>query len=537
MLGAVLLLPGFFLFHGRLLADSRSEATDRLLAAYRVDFGPGCALGVIQNGQFEFKTAFGLADLETGAPLGTATRFNVASMSKQFTAAALFFLVEQGKVRLADSVRRFVPELPDYADAISILDLLHHTSGLRDLHPLLEVSGRLNEPLDAAANLKILAAQSALNFPPGTDYEYSNADYQLLGLIIERVSGTSLAAFAEEHIFRPLGMSHSEFQGGAKLNAHAAGYTAGGKRFRKAGPPPLGTGDGGLYTTVEDLLLWDRKFYDSTPVGRRFVEFMEKRIRIRSGELIDYASGLSVRQYRGLEMVSHNGSLPGYQSDLTRYPSQHLTVVCLCNRGDVDAAWVGLQVAAVYLGPHLRPLKRAPAAVDYPASAFPQIDGVWESRQGFLMRAWSGIDGLSIQADAEPVKLFPLNHHQLFADDAGSRLVLTKLAADRIKLAWGAARPEVYHRVAAVLPRQSELLEYAGDYTSADADARWRIVAEPGKLLITTAAGWRIPLEAAGADRFMVGPWSLHFVRQADGGVTRLELHRARLWRLVFDRQ
>jgi len=530
-------IPACLLFLPTLLADPRSEAADRILAAYRADPGPGCAVGIIQNGDFVYKTAFGLADLDTRAAITTATRLNVASMSKQFTAAALYVLVEQGKVRPGDSVRRFVPELPAYADAITILDLLHHTSGLRDVHPLLEVSGRLNEPLDAAANLRILAAQSALNFEPGTDYEYSNSDYQLLGLIVERVSGTSLAAFAREHLFQPLGMRDSDFQNGAAGPADpASGYTANGKRFRKAPPPPLGTGDGGLYTTVEDLLLWDRKFYDATPAGRRFVEFMERRSRIRSGEAIDYASGLTVSRYRGLKTVGHNGSLPGYQSDLTRYPAQRLTVVCLCNRGDLDAARVGRQVAAVYLGAKLRPLPRGSAAVDYPSSAFPKVDGIWESRQGFLMRAWSAVDSLSIQTDADPIKLYPLNRRQLFADDAGSRLVLTLLAPDRVELQWDEGRPEIYHRLDGESPRPSDLPAYAGDYRSADAGARWRLVVEKGKLLITTAAGWRIPIEPAGPDRFMVGPWSLHFIRQ-NGQASRIELHRARLWQLVFERE
>ena len=526
-------IPASLVLLPALLADPRSDAVDRILAVYRADRGPGCAIGIIQNGEFAYKTAFGLADLESRAALSTATRFNVASMSKQFTAAALYVLVEQGKVRPADSVRRFVPELPAYADAITILDLLHHTSGLRDVHPLLEVSGRPNEPLDGAATLKILAAQSALNFEPGTDYEYSNSDYQLLGLIVERVSGTSLAAFAREHLFRPLGMLHSAFENAADA---AAGYTANGKQFRSAPPPPLGAGDGGLYTTVDDLLLWDRKFYDDTPAGRRFVEFMERRSRIRSGETIDYASGLTVSHYRGLKIVSHNGSLPGYQSDFTRYPAERLTVVCLCNRGDLDATRVGRQVAAVYLGPKLRPLRRGSASVDYPSSAFPGIDGVWESHQGFLLRAWSGIDSLSIQTDADPIKLYPLNRRQLFADDAGSRLVLTMLAPDRVQLQWDEGRPEIYHRLDGEAPHPSDLATYAGDYRSADAEARWRLVVEKGKLLITTAAGWRIPIEAAGPDRFMVGPWSLRFLRQ-NGTATRIELHRARLWRLVFDRE
>src|SRR5215469_12668094 len=191
--------------------DERAAAVEKLLRPTRDPNAPGCAIGVMQNGRFVYKTAFGLADLETRAPLTPATAFNVASMSKQFTAAALFFLMDSGKVHLSDQVRHFLPELPGYADGITIADLLHHTSGLRDFGPLLEIAGRAEESLDVAGSLKLLARQTALNFAPGAGYEYTNSDYLLLGAIVERVTGMTLAAYAEERLFAPLRMANTQF--------------------------------------------------------------------------------------------------------------------------------------------------------------------------------------------------------------------------------------------------------------------------------------------------------------------------------------
>src|SRR5580698_1513205 len=160
----------FLLVCGAVLADDRSEAVERILQPFRTENAPGCAVGVIQNSQFVYRNAFGVADLDAHSPITTATPFHVASISKQFTAAALFFLVDAGKVRLEDPARRFVPELPAVAQDVTVADLLHHTSGLRDVMPLLEAAGRPPQILDTAGNLKLLEAQSGLNFAPGTDY-------------------------------------------------------------------------------------------------------------------------------------------------------------------------------------------------------------------------------------------------------------------------------------------------------------------------------------------------------------------------------
>ncbi|HWC99762.1 MAG TPA: serine hydrolase domain-containing protein [Candidatus Sulfopaludibacter sp.] len=516
-----------FLLTG-VLADDRSDAVDSLLAPFRGNGGPGCAIAVVQKGKLLYSAAFGFSDVEARTAITAATPFNVASLSKQFTAAALYFLVQDGRVHVTDSVRLFVPELPAYTDAVTVADLLHHTSGLRDVHPLREVAGRLGETLDGPANLRLLAAQSGLNFPPGTDYEYSNSDYFLLALIVERVAATPFAEFADSHLFRPLGMTHSAFRAGHP------GYVLNGERFRQAPPPPLTDGDGGLYTTLDDLRLWDDNLYTGRVGGPDFVRFLEASGRLRSGQRVGYAAGLSVGRYRGARVVSHDGLLPGYRADFTQFPDHRLSSILLCNRGDVDAPSVNRRIASIYLTGRLKGRKQA-EDLDYPTSEFPELDGVWESKQGWILRAWSSVDGMTIDTGGEQHKLLPLDRRRLFADEGGFRLILTKLSGQTFTLQWDGALPVTYDRLQPVPQRAEQLKSLTGVYRSADAGAVWTLRFEQGVLYITTSAGWKIPLEPVGSDRFTVGPWSLHVARDSEGRPRGLSLHRARLWDLWFE--
>lgn len=506
-----------------------------MLAPYWSQNAPGCAVGVVQNGQFIYRSAFGMADLDARRPITTATPFHVASISKQFTAAAIFFLWDRGDVRLEDSVRQYVPELPALAGDITVADLLHHTSGLRDIFPLLEVAGRPPQILDIAGNLKLLASQSGLNFAPGTDYEYANSDYLLLGLIVERVSGTTLADFTYKHIFRPLGMFHSAFPGGAHELANVApGYSTHGGQFHRS-VAPLVAGEGGLETSVEDLALWDENFYTQTLGGKRMIDFLEEPGHLRSGEPIRYAAGLALGKFRGVPDIGHDGVLPGSRSDLVRFPLQHLTVISLCNRGDADSPSLSREIAAVYLQGKLKPRLHA-ADLDYTTSGFPDLAGVWESKQGWILRAWSAVDRLSIASPDGWYELVPLNHNQLFDEWATWRVVLTRLSPDRIKLERNGGVPVIYDRLPSGPLKPGELDSLAGDYHSTDADATWTLSVEGGRLFASINGAWRVPLDAAGPDRFAGGPWSLHFVHDTDGKIRGVELHRSRLWNLWFDR-
>jgi len=533
-----------------LRADERSEAANHLVDPWRspsgslsgVPSGPGCVIGVIENGAFVYQAAFGQADLDSGAPINSATVFNVASLSKQFTAAALYLVAQSGKVRLADSVRRFLPELPAYAENMTVADLLHHTSGLRDITPLLEVGGHLNQAPDPMASLRLLARQSALNFAPGSDYEYTNSDYLLLGLIVERSSGRRLADFAEEQIFRPLGMSHTAFhtaqpagQPAVQTAGRASGYMWRGGQFRRVPFPLLVAGDGGLNTSLDDLLRWDQNLYSGALGGRAFLDFMQSRGTLATGQRIPYAAGLIAARYRGVPYIGHAGRAPGFRAEMIRFPSRQLTTACLCNRGDADASDLARRIARVYLAPRVRPPPHA-ADLDYPSTAFPALDGVWESKQGWIVRAWSSVDGLWISLPEGDLKLQPLNRRQLFTEEGSQRLLLTELTPDRIELAWEGAPPVVYNRLAFKLPRKPDFSAYEGEYYSPDADARYRLIAQGGELVVTTGDGWRLPVVTVGSDRFLLGPWAMRFLRDPEGAVEALELHRARLWSLRFEK-
>ena len=529
----------WFLLFAALLAasaDDRTVEVNKILAPLRDPNAPGCAVGVMQNGRFLYKTAFGLADLDSREPITTATAFNVASMSKQFTAAALYFLLENSKVRLTDSVRHFIPELPAYAGAITVEDLLHHTSGLRDFGPILEVAGDSGEGLDVAGSLKLLARQTALNFAPGSDYAYTNSDYLLLGLIVERVTGMTLAAYAEERLFGPLRMVNSQFYGQyPKLHAHAAGYALRGNRFRKITAPMLVAGDGGLYTTVEDLLHWDENFYSPNLGGPGLLNFMLSRGRLRGGDSLPYAAGLILGRYSGLGAVSHPGALPGYRAEMIRFPAQHLTVACLCNNGDQDGPVLARRIANVYLDEKLKRLRGA-ANIEYATSSFPELDGVWESPQGWILRAWSAVDGLDTQMADGEFKLFPLNQRQLFTDTGTNRLILTKVSRDELTVAWDRFPRVTYRRLESGPIQTGDFDLLTGNYRSGEAEARYRVFLDNGQLWIAGAAAWNIPMEPVGADRFVAGTWSLHFVHDKSGRVLGMQLHSPRIWNLWFDK-
>jgi len=360
-------------------SDRARAAVERLLARYGTDSGPGCATGVLLNNRVVFEGAVGTMDGRQ--PLTASTPIYLASVSKQFTAAAVYKLVASGKIRLNEPIRKRLPELPENAATATIHHLLNHTSGLRDYAALQEVAGRQG-PMDNLGVLRLLSSQRALNFEPGTDYEYSNSDYVLLSLLVERASGIPLAEYAKRELFGPLGMSRSWFQShGAPPYEPARGYTLRDGTLRPAAIPPQTTGDGGMYSSASDLLRWMQKLERPR---EKAIQQIQSRARLRSGELLPHASGLFWNRYKGRVTISHNGAVPGFQADVVHFPKERLSVVCLCNRGDVNAASLSRQIAEAYLG--ARPRRASVRAGQVEGHALPaDLSGKWESRQGFIL--------------------------------------------------------------------------------------------------------------------------------------------------------
>lgn len=345
--------------------ESLAARVDALFGAYAASGSPGCALGVYRDGRILYTRGYGLANIADATPITPKTIFDLGSTSKQFTATSIILLSQQGKLSLDDDVRRFIPELPVYQRPITIRHLLNHTSGIRDYIGLLTLGGvDISGRATAKQTLDAIARQKALNFEPGSEHLYSNSGYFLLSQIVERVSGKSMRAFAEENIFRPLGMTSTHVRddhtnplpGGAiSYNPTAAGYVINHSMWEQ-------TGDGAVYTTVEDLLRWDNNFYDPKVGGPKLLEELHRVGRLNDGTPLTYASGLTVSEYRGVKSVSHGGAWMGFRAELQRFPDQHLSVATLCNVANSNPTQLARSVAAVYLDGQLAPLVFTPFA-------------------------------------------------------------------------------------------------------------------------------------------------------------------------------
>jgi CubicO group peptidase (beta-lactamase class C family) len=326
---------------------------------------PGCAVGVSKRGNPVLQKAYGMADLEHNAPNRPDTIFEAGSVSKQFTAAAVLLLAKDGKLALDDPARKHVPELPDYGVPLTLRHMLQHTSGLRDWGELASIAGwpRTTRAHTHAHALDIISRQRALNFPPGTQYSYSNSGYNLAAMIVARVSGKSFAEFSRERIFEPLGMTRTSWRDDhtriVKGRATAYSQTSGG--FRINMPFEDVHGNGGLLTTVGDLLKWNENFVTPKVGDQAFLSLQQEPGKFNDGKPHEYAMGLFVRPYKGLSEVSHSGSTAGYRAHLTRFPDQHLSVAVLCNVSSGAATQYAMAVADMYLAGDIKAVTAQPA--------------------------------------------------------------------------------------------------------------------------------------------------------------------------------
>ena len=364
------------------------RAVDSLFAQWSKPGSPGCAVGVIQDGRWIHQAGYGTADLSTGAPITPDTRFYMASVSKQFAAASIALAVKRGKLSLDDPMRKWIPEFPPYAQAITVSHLIHHTSGVRDYLVLLSLNGHIGDVHPDSDALQLLTRQAALDFAPGNEYSYSNSGYFLLSVILKRATGQSLREFAQQNMFGPLGMRNSYFYDD-HTRPHPPGPLAMGYAPKEGGfEPALYTNfeqvaDGGLYATLNDLLAWDQNFYTPRVGDRAFLDLIQTPVKLNDGRPLDYAFGLMVRDYGGLRTVVHSGGFMGYRTLIQRFPDQHWSTVMLCNLSTMSPETLGLRIADIYLAGALD-RAQADLAGDYWSE---ELRTGWriESRGGKLM--------------------------------------------------------------------------------------------------------------------------------------------------------
>ena len=333
--------------------SDESAATDSLFADLAGAEAPGCAVGVVRDGALVFSGGYGSANLDYGIPLGPMSSFYLASVSKQFVGAAVALLVIDSRLDLSQSIRTYVPELPEYTDRVTVRHLVHHISGIRDYLALFELAGRsVQDFFDNDDAIELIARQKSLNFEPGSQYLYSNSGYVLLAEIVERVTGQSLDEFSQERLFEPLGMESTHW--GEDLSRVVPGRA---ESYRPLGGDSYGRliwnfegkGDGNLHSTVEDLARWDSVFYRRDEPWRSMVDLMRIRGTLNDGESISYAFGISYVKYRGRPGLAHSGGMLGYRTDIFRLPEERFTSIVLCNSGQLNPPRLSRLLADIWV--------------------------------------------------------------------------------------------------------------------------------------------------------------------------------------------
>src|SRR5688500_1181971 len=342
------------------------RAFEKVTKAY-VGPGPGCAAAVSLNGETVFEKAFGLADLEHNVSNTTQTIFESGSVAKQFTAAAVVLLQQDGKLSLDDPVRKYITELPDYGSPLTIRHLLNHTSGLRDWGAVLSLTGagRGERVISQDLALDVITRQQALDFTPGTEYSYSNSGYNLAAIIVERVSKQKFPVFVEERLFKPLGMKNSSWRDDYQriVPGRAQAYSRQGNGPWRLNMPFMNVyGNGGMLTTVGDWMKWNAML-DSHSLGAPLVNALETRGVLNDGRKIAYALGLSIDSYKGLKDVSHGGSTAGYQTFLARYPDNKVSIGVMCNGTSPSAGGIATGITDEIFGPFPQSASTEPAKV------------------------------------------------------------------------------------------------------------------------------------------------------------------------------
>jgi CubicO group peptidase (beta-lactamase class C family) len=476
-------------------ATTPEKQVDQLMSLLTMPDKPGATIVVAKGDQLLLNKGFGLANPEYNIPNGQKTIFHIASVSKQFTAFAIAMLADQGKLSVDDEVRKYIPELSDFGHKITIKQLIHHTSGLRDQWNLLALAGwRLDDVITKNQVLRLMSRQKDLNFKPGDEFSYCNTGYTLAAEIVSRISGKSFDEWTQENIFRPLGMTNTFFYEDHEriVKNRAYSFNEGGGELKKSVLNYSIAGATSLFTTAEDLVKWSNNFRTMKVGNAKIMAQMEERGILNKGDTTSYAFGQDINKYKGLKTVAHSGGDAGYRSFLLRFPDQQYTVVVLSNLGSFNTGKVAYQLADIYLKDLLKEETKTPAVVA------PKADAVQVS--GDLLKLYSGQyelpgmivtmrvenDRLVAQATNQPsFTLVPNTESEFTIAAINAKITFNRNSENQVNefiLDQGGNKMTA-KRVKEFNPANLDLKKFAGVYYSPELETRYTLAVENGVLV------------------------------------------------------
>lgn len=514
---------------------------DSVFAPWNGTASPGCALGVARDGKLIYERGYGMANLETGQAITPSSIFHVASISKQFAAAAVALLADRGRLSLEDDIRIHVPEIPAYQAPITIRQLMQHTSGLRDQWALLRLAGWRGEDLITEDDVMwVVPKQRALNFTPGSEFLYSNTGYTLLAVIVKRVTGLSLREFADREFFQPLGMRHTHFHDdhGMVVPGRTSAYVRGPDGAWRVSIPDFDTyGATSLFTTVGDLLTWQRNFTTALVLSPGVLAEMQQTPRLPDGTESSYGLGVAMGTHRGLRTVGHSGADHGYRADVVRFTDHDLSVAAFCNLGPINPSQLTRRVGEILLAEHLAPEPPRPTAVAVSRDELARWTGAWHDEVTDEVRRLV-LRGDTLALQPGPA-LVPLGNGRFVTPDGQVTVTLSEAAngvAEMVAAPPG-ARVARYRRMPPFAPDTAQLRRYAGTYASTELDTRYTVAVGDSGLELRRPKFAPVRLAPVFPDAFTLSDIGalLTFTRSR-GRISGFTLTAGRVRRLTFDK-
>ncbi len=538
------------------VATTPAGTVDQQFAGFN-ERTPGAAVAVVQNGEVLFAGGYGSANLEHGVPITPESAFNVASVSKQFTAFAITLLADQGRLGLDDDIATYVPEF-NVGQPVTIRQLLTHTSGMRDSYGLLGLAGeRDGDLISQDVIIDLILKQRGLNFEPGTEYAYSNSGYDLLAEIVERVTGESFRSWMQDSVFQPLQMSQTfvgdDYREVIPSRATSYGAVEGG--YREEVFLDDSYGSGGIYSTVGDLARWLSNYGTAELGGQAVLRQMRQRGVLANGDTLRYGLGLFVDTYRGQERIQHSGAVAGYRTFVAYYPEIDAAVVTLGNDSGFNPIRTANDIARAFFPDAFTPPSAAASVAEeeaaydpatFDSSTFDAFVGRYENpdRPGYTMRI--GRDGerytlqLAGQAEWEITPVGPSSF--LYAGSSGDLVITFNVSPGGSVETVSAPRlgDAPFFRIATE-PEALVLADFVGRYYSDELDTIYTVRVDDDGLIAVRPRGLPpVPLTHSAEGRFMgqyqTPIWSMVFERGADGAITGFTAESVRTSGVRFDR-
>jgi len=525
------------------------KSIDRIFGNFDDPQKPGAAIAVVQNGKVVFKKGYGSANLEYDIPVTPTTIFHIASVSKQFTVFALLLLAEDGKLSLDDPIQKYISEVPDFGEEITLRHLATHTSGMRDQWDLLNLAGwRWDDVITKEHVLKLVAKQKDLNFKPGEEFMYCNTGFTLLAEVVARVSGKSFAEFTQERMFSPLNMEHSQFYDDHTkiVKNRAYSYYPTKEGYEKSVLSYANVGATSLFTTVEDLSLWAMNFQNPRVGSAAIIDQMNTLAVLNNGKNFAGAYGQFVSPYKGLQQIQHSGGDAGYRSYLCRFPEQDFAVSVFSNSGSSNPAALALQVVDLYLKDDFveteKNAKKKEKIITLKNEDLKVYEGnFWDAKGLYARKIYVMDDVLQYdRGNGNVTQLAPTANNKFVMLDVPNEVTVEFIKKDGSAHMVVAQDGEVVAEMENYTPVDTESVDvkpYLGSYSSEELSTTYTVVEKEGKLVATHPRVSDLPLTLLKTDIFSVGGNTVVFTRNDKNIIDGLNVSTGRVKNLRFGKE